>query len=336
MALNEHLDDDYVARLLAEDAKRTSKRYASHGLSAFLPNSRASNVPKPNTRFLRHIVREADQHNAALKRKEELESEQRLRALQAKDEHRRKRRRTEESADSKRSRLSRDIADAARSERPTKRRRSASRDVSESHHVRLPPSERYEKDADKDSRTSYERRKKQRAFSPSEGRPSRSESLSYTVQDKEESIARDSRRNILRKKRRPSTSTDSTDPLEEVLAPHSQRDEKIRVRGRGAHKQGSTIDAHFAADYDPTHDVSLSSDHEVNGDWDMALEALRDRTKWKQNQTARLQDAGFDKHEIAKREETLLNDSRRLPDEKDVRWLRKGEVREWDAGKVLE
>jgi hypothetical protein len=66
-------DDEYVAKLLAEDARRSSSKYASQGLSALLPQRRpAGSGLKPNTRFLRTLVREVDSHNAALKKKEEL------------------------------------------------------------------------------------------------------------------------------------------------------------------------------------------------------------------------------------------------------------------------
>ncbi|KAK5377851.1 hypothetical protein LTS03_004727 [Exophiala xenobiotica] len=76
-------DDEYVAKLLAEDARRSSSKYASQGLSALLPQRRAAGSGlKPNTRFLRTLVREVDSHNAALKKKEELEARARLRSIQ--------------------------------------------------------------------------------------------------------------------------------------------------------------------------------------------------------------------------------------------------------------
>jgi hypothetical protein len=76
-------DDEYVAKLLAEDARRSSSKYASQGLSALLPQRRpAGSGLKPNTRFLRTLVREVDSHNAALKKKEELEARARLRSIQ--------------------------------------------------------------------------------------------------------------------------------------------------------------------------------------------------------------------------------------------------------------
>lgn len=82
MAFRETLDDDkYVAKLLAEDAKKSSLRYAQQGLSALLPRRPIGSAPKPNTRFLKAIVREADSHNAALEKREELEARVRQREL---------------------------------------------------------------------------------------------------------------------------------------------------------------------------------------------------------------------------------------------------------------
>lgn len=100
----------------------------------------------------------------------------------------------------------------------------------------------------------------------------------------------------------------------------------VRVRGRGAAKISSTMDAHFAADYDPSQDVRPGSDED---DWDMALEALRDRQRWKQQGAERLKAAGFTDDEIKKWEKGGEKT------EDDVRWSKRGEGREWDRGKVV-
>ena len=71
-------DDEYVARLLRQDALNASKKYNLVGLDAFKSRSDA---PKPNTGFLRHIIRQTDSHNAALQAKEAKESRARLRQL---------------------------------------------------------------------------------------------------------------------------------------------------------------------------------------------------------------------------------------------------------------
>ncbi|KAJ5154594.1 uncharacterized protein N7500_010033 [Penicillium coprophilum] len=75
------MDDDYVAQLLAKEAKESSIKYASQGLSAFMPSRPTSNAPKPNTRFLRNLIKVTDNHNTALKLKEEREARERMRQL---------------------------------------------------------------------------------------------------------------------------------------------------------------------------------------------------------------------------------------------------------------
>lgn len=88
------------------------------------------------------------------------------------------------------------------------------------------------------------------------------------------------------------------------------------------------MDDHFADDYDPSADVQPDAAEE--DDWDQALEALRDRQKWKQQQGDRLKAAGFTDDEVRKWE----NGGEKT--EGDVRWSKKGEGREWDRGKVVD
>jgi hypothetical protein len=90
----------------------------------------------------------------------------------------------------------------------------------------------------------------------------------------------------------------------------------------------SGIDSRFSSTYDPTADVQLDPDEE--NDWDQALEALRDRQKWKQQGADRLRAAGFTEEEISKWEKG--GDKR----EADVKWAKKGEGREWDRGKIVD
>ena len=91
---------------------------------------------------------------------------------------------------------------------------------------------------------------------------------------------------------------------------------------------GSGIDSRFSSTYDPTVDVQLDPDEE--NDWDQALEALRDRQKWKQQGADRLRAAGFTDEEISKWEKG----GEKL--EEDVKWAKKGEGREWDRGKIID
>ena len=90
------------------------------------------------------------------------------------------------------------------------------------------------------------------------------------------------------------------------------------------------MDAHFSNNYDPKLDLHPESEEEdEKEDWDMALEALRDREMWKQKHADRLREAGFGEEDIKKWE-----DSGKEKDVEDVKWSRKGEAREWDLGKV--
>ncbi|KJK67859.1 hypothetical protein P875_00108885 [Aspergillus parasiticus SU-1] len=150
-----------------------------------------------------------------------------------------------------------------------------------------------------------------------------------------------------------------SDPLEDLVGPlppqadNSTGAAPIRSRGRGAYRPNmSNIDAHFAPDYDPTLDVQLEDDDEnasskpsrrpVAGlmtgddDWELALEAVRDRARWKQRGEDRLREAGFDdafvKQWKSNTTPTTGDSEGRL---EDVRWSKKGEGREWDRGKYV-
>ncbi|KAM3506847.1 hypothetical protein MY11210_007396 [Beauveria gryllotalpidicola] len=94
MSNEEFLTDDYVAGLLNQEASDCSIKYSAMGVDAFLgkdSNSKKStNMPKPNTRFLRNIIRGTDTHNKALLAKEAAESKARLRRLESAEESKRK------------------------------------------------------------------------------------------------------------------------------------------------------------------------------------------------------------------------------------------------------
>ncbi|KAJ5692342.1 hypothetical protein N7462_001765 [Penicillium macrosclerotiorum] len=153
-------------------------------------------------------------------------------------------------------------------------------------------------------------------------------------------------------------SGEDSDPLEDLVGPLPPRaDSKdaapVRSRGRGAYKpNASNIDAHFAPDYNPALDVQLENDslsltetsrRPVAGlmteedDWDMALEALRDRARWRQKGEDRLRAAGMNEDTIDRWKSnaafTGMDAEGRV---EDVRWSKKGEGREWDRGKVMD
>jgi hypothetical protein len=88
------------------------------------------------------------------------------------------------------------------------------------------------------------------------------------------------------------------------------------------------MDRRFEDSYDPSSDVQLDLD-EAGDDWEDALEALRDRQKWRQQGAERLRAAGFTDEQVKKWEKGGEKH------ERDVRWSEAGEGREWDRGKVV-
>ena len=116
-----------------------------------------------------------------------------------------------------------------------------------------------------------------------------------------------------------------SDPLEAIVGPLPPP--KVQRRGRGT-TAASAMDARFDSSYNPAMDVRPNSDSE--DDWDQALEALHDRTRWKQQGAERLRAAGFTDDEINKWEKGGAGRA------EDVRWKGRGESREWDRGKTLD
>ena len=126
-----------------------------------------------------------------------------------------------------------------------------------------------------------------------------------------------------------SPSDAESDPLDTIIGPAPPpRPPKVRPRGRGKFASPSAIDSHFFSNYDPTVDIHPNSGSE--DDWDQALEALRDRQRWKQQGADRLRSAGFTEEEVSKWE---TGGEKR---EEDVKWRGPGEGREWDRGKVVD
>ncbi|TVY53391.1 hypothetical protein LCER1_G006035 [Lachnellula cervina] len=195
---------------------------------------------------------------------------------------------------------------------------------------------------EEESRSHRHRHRRHRSRSTSKDREQRRRHRSRSRsprehRDKEARHGKRSSRNRPRSPRRPRKESPSTkkqeqtdydsDPLDSIIGPAPPP--PVRSRGRGTFSHlSSGIDSRFSADYDPTADVRLDADEE--NDWDQALEALRDRQKWKQQGADRLRAAGFTDEEIEKWEK---GGEKR---EEDVKWAKKGERREWDRGKILD
>ncbi|TKA25958.1 hypothetical protein B0A50_05470 [Salinomyces thailandicus] len=335
MPLGEVLDDDLVASILRHEASSAAPS-ASRGFPTLLDNKpRRKDAPRPNTRFLRNLVRDTDTHNTALKAKEETEA--RARQKQREREGERKRKRDDVHTTEGRSVGERKRKDGDRPgrwanvfagrhgaslDRPRDSRKGDRERERERGHKRR--SRHSERDSERDQRSRSadgETRLRQQEFkrrSPQADarKPSRSPGH------------RTRRRHAIS---RADQGSDS-DPLDGIISPSLPPE--VPTRGRGAANHTSSIDQRFAPTYDPKADVSHDhriADDDDDNDWSLALEALRDRAKWKSQGAERLKAAGFTDDEVARWE-----DGGRERDERDVKWRKRGEGREWDRGKVAE
>ncbi|EXJ85381.1 hypothetical protein A1O1_05745 [Capronia coronata CBS 617.96] len=405
-------DDDYVARLLAEDARKSSLRYAAQGTYALTGQRPANAAPKPNTRFLKTLVREADNHNAALKKKEELEARIRLRRLRDADgssvsagdtarrttprrQHHREREdgtenaRASDDGQHEHQKRTRTRHTRYEEERSHRRSRSPERGSGVHEQSRRRPKTRHSHDYSSEddrhsrrishrhrhkssnrlssrsrSRSRQPQKENEQASLPDPKRKSRHHHSheDFAVEpaqandniDKEPPRYRKSRR---RNRRSRSASSDkssaSSDPLSSLIGPDPLNDTTTIRRGRGFNRgpqpHRSNIDVHFSAAYDPTLDVDEKEDdssppggrgrsRDPGDDWEDALEALRDRRAWRTKQADRMREAGFDEDEIERWKSAssrqTMRDGDGDPDIQHVKWRRKGEPREWDAGKL--
>ena len=301
MPVGEALDDDYVASILRRDAEATKTR----------SQPRSANAPKPNTRFLRNIIRETDNYNAELKAKEEVESKARARSLKevgaglgakrkrgdVEDEKRPEKKRGSDVRPHRWANALGGLGKQSERREPRVETESSRKHTGELRHNDARTVDRSREDGHRRRVTAPEPRSSHRTHSPEH-----------------------------RKKRRRRTSNASeSDPLEDIIGPSLPS--KPSARGRGA-VSSSTMDARFRPDYDPKADVDLEP--EEGDDWDMALEALRDRTKWRQQGAERLKAAGFTNEEV----KTWESGDAGEKDVDDVRWRKRGEEKEWDRGKV--
>jgi len=379
MSKEDYLSDEYVANLLAADAKASTIKYSAMGLEAFasskyalcvislitrmlMVNRAPANKPKPNTRFLRNIIKDTDSHNAALLAKEAADAKARLRELGKSERSRsmngsdvRKRqlgdiasilggglrkRRVVEKDDERTTSRKMDVTDGDDSntaerqrklERDDRIRHKSSRDHRddrdgrdrERRHRRRDESRSRSPDKEPKSERRHRERSPRRKRSRSrEGRreSSRPQQQFYSTRDKIASKTTSKRASSIPPKE------DDSDPLDDIIGPRPPPE--VQSRGRGAASTASGIDARFAKGYDPSADVKV--DFDDDNDWEQALEALRDRQKWKQQGADRLRAAGFTDEEVKKWEK---GGEKR---EEDVTWAKKGEGREWDRGKFVD
>ncbi|KAF3936696.1 hypothetical protein ABW19_dt0200569 [Dactylella cylindrospora] len=395
------ISDALAASLLKKEATERNLRYSALGLVAFAGDRKKPNsAPKPNTRFLRNLVKEADSHNTALLAKEAEEARLRLENFK-RDERRRKDREREEekgysrsksrsrSPEKSRRRRSRSrsndrrrdkddngrerkrqkvgIADidrllqASRREKrngeerdkdPERKANDKDRERPKRDRSRSRERDRSRRDKDKTRSRSRDRRKyrarRSRSRSDSRSRPTslddgRRHKSHKSRSRRSLSPSSPTSRSPRKRKRTPSPSKSRLARLEDddPLAPYLNRTTRsspeigpflpsngARPRGRGVHGS-SAMDARFDPSYDPTLDVT--PDNPGDGDdWDAALEALRDRQRWKQQGAERLRSAGFGDDFIEAWETNTTKDERR------IKWNKEKSGREWDRGKVVD
>ncbi|KAG6009884.1 hypothetical protein E4U21_000986 [Claviceps maximensis] len=366
MSNNELLTDDYVAGLLAQDAKDCSLKYSAMGMEAFRDSKKPPSGPKPNTRFLRHIIRDTDAHNKALLAKETAESKARLSDLERADETRRKKSnpdardirrrqmgnihailgckkpsREDDERESRRGIKGRDEQDNRASQTGFDLLRSSG--SSRRQHGRLS-----ERDSDQTHRNSdRDKRKRSRAHRYSESSEEGDDKESRrrlrrhrSRSPRDENAKRDERwrgythrsrdrsqTRRLSQKRDPKPTTSRYEENSDPLEDFIGPAPPPNHRGRGTIGGAAALDRRFSESYDPQLDVRMEDDDDP---WDDAVESYRDRQKMRLNQDQRMKDAGFTDEQIqrAKGSEKKA--------ELNVVWSKAGEKREWDKGKSLD
>ncbi|KAI3398593.1 hypothetical protein diail_8941 [Diaporthe ilicicola] len=376
MGNDDLLTDDHVAELLAKEAKDCSLKYSTMGMEAYSSSSsssRPANKAKPNTRFLRNIIKGTEHHNRTLTAKELADSQARLKELADTEEE--KRRRYKPSANEIRGRQLGNIAALLQGQPAQKRKRTAApaEDITDLQKARAAEdarrladtaaSRRRSRDKDGKRRRSLERYSARKSQSHNEKDRSRRANTSSGDEDRaaddrkqrhrsrspKSSSRKHRHRSPLRDKgkersaQRASNPTNDTtepadklsqhpqggaedadsDPLEDLIGPAPP---PKMPRGRGALRGVSGMDSRFSSDYDPKSDVQME-DEDGRDDWDDALEALRDRARYRQQGADRLREAGFDEDQIKKWEK---GGEKNID---DVQWTKAGEKREWDRGK---
>ncbi|CAD0087276.1 unnamed protein product [Aureobasidium vineae] len=310
---NDDITDDYVTEMLKRDAKALSSS-----------SSLASLMNK------RNILRHTDNHNSALLKKEAEESRLRLQNLprshrpaqqlySARDRHNPKRRRLDPD-DHDHLSTEQKTRESHRHSPDTKPRhsRSSRRDTSPDRHS----SQRHHRDRRSPDSRHHESSRRHHHSRHRSSSPRNRHSSTKPSKSSENSTHRHNRR------RSPPSDASDSDPLDAIIGPAPPSHPPVRSRGRGAQNHASAIDNHFSSNYDPSADVQ--PDPQEDDDWDQALEALRDRQKWKQQGADRLRAAGFTEKEVSKWEKGGGKS------EEDVVWAKKGEGREWDRGKVVD
>ncbi|KAF4457279.1 pre-mrna-splicing factor 38b [Fusarium austroafricanum] len=324
---------------------------------------------KPNTRFLRHIIKDTDNHNKALLAKEAAESKARLKDLERTEEI--KRRKTNPSVHDIRRRQMGDIhailggkkrqnedeagsssrKDSKRSDRHSRSERErglkaddlfTDKHNARSRHGRLSREDHHNKTDDESKRSDRSRREHIRR------ERSRSRDRNSEGHHRRSHKRRDRSRSTTRRRR--SRSPGESKSKHRYRSPLDEKEDRKRKdeEGEGSdpmedligpapppkYRGRGTVGGSSGIDrrFSETYDPKTDiqmDEDEGSNDWDDAVEAFRDRQKLRQNQEQRLRAAGFGDEQIQRASDT---------DEKSadsVQWSKAGERRAWDVGKVI-
>ncbi|KAL8380627.1 hypothetical protein RB595_005073 [Gaeumannomyces hyphopodioides] len=286
------LTDDAVAERLISEANDDSSRGSAVGLES--RRARPENKPKPNTRFLRNIIRTTENHNAALLAKEAAESQARLQELRETELRERRRHRPEPHE--VRRRQMRDISAILRGgygkkpiampassstggiSRDSLGRRKGDGSDGEDHDMR---SERRSREYRSDSRRRRakrashsrerdHRRERHRSRSPSRGQRHRHRSRERSPlggngrerhdrrqgSHHERRTRGSSRSKSPRDYNRKRSVDDRTEDSDSLADMIGPLPPSLPTRGRGNMAHASGIDARFSESYDPASDVT--------------------------------------------------------------------------------
>ncbi|KAJ4286989.1 hypothetical protein N0V90_012870 [Kalmusia sp. IMI 367209] len=364
-------DDDYVARLLKKDAIDASKKYDMVGLDAFTKKRLRPEAPKPDTSFLRHIIRQTDRHNAALRAKETKDSRARLREMDTGPGHESAHDRTSRHRNSDAGRLTPPLVIVSgQGVTAGAVMRNATADAGSNQGIKKMREPRGQggkhqgigigtEGSGRGNMLTVRRQighRESRCAHTVDAAPNAMDTVvkkknahgakSILVGDTEGGDPRQGR-SLAHALRRP-FGADITNPQSAMIglalpderleapmlqATHESRRDTLAppmttpIRSRQLNTEVD-MDARFASSYDPTMDVQVDSDNA--DEWGDALEAFRDRQRWKQQGAERLKAAGFSDEQVKKWEQ---GDEKT---EEDVRWAARGQAREWDRGKVVD
>ncbi|PFH55922.1 hypothetical protein XA68_17388 [Ophiocordyceps unilateralis] len=347
MSHDEILTDDYVASLLAEEAKDCSLKYSAMGMEAFQDSKKPANMPRPNTRFLRHIIKNTDSHNKALLAKETAESRARLEDLDRSNEALRLRR-NPDARDIRRRQMgdirailggekrTGHVSKDGHSSRAPRCRDGDERRYGDGGATKCDSESKHDRDVrhrqGRSDRHDIERRDRRSAGK--DRRRSKRAGSYFDSADEEE----DRRRGRSRRSR-------STSPLQPRRSRSPEKHRLTRHMRQRSHRR------HPSADPPARPQSAVGGKHEPNevnndsdpleeligpapptrcrgrGDWDDAAERFRDRQKLRLSQTQRMRAAGFTDEQLRKMQDGAQKT------EREVVWSKAGEQRAWDQGK---